>query len=95
MKTCKSVLVAGALLVSGTAVSADFPATFEALDTNGDGYISNEEASARKDVTKSWQAIDKNTDNKLDISEFDAFEGKGRYTTPEESEEPEPGAAPY
>jgi len=67
MKTCKSVLVAGALLVSVTAVAADFPATFEALDTNGDGYISNEEASTRKDLTKSWQAIDKNTDNKLDI----------------------------
>lgn len=33
--------------------------------------------------------------NGMDITEFDAFEGKGRYTTPEESEEPEPGAAPF
>ncbi|TCK18630.1 hypothetical protein DFR30_1909 [Thiogranum longum] len=95
MKTSKSFFVAGALLVSGAVVSADFPATFESLDTDGDGYVSSSEAGARKDLAESWQTIDKNTDDRLDITEFDAFEGKGRYTTPEESEVAEPGAAPY
>jgi len=70
------------------------PKTFEALDTNGDGYISNTEAG-RTDLKESWQASDKNTDNRLDTTEFSAFEGKSRYTAPEESEEPGPGAAPY
>jgi len=93
MKTYRFVLFAGAVLLSGTVASADFPMTFEAGDTDGDGYISNKEASAREDLTKRWQAIDKNTDNKLDITEFSAFESEGRFTPPEESEEPGLGAA--
>ena len=95
MKTYGLILTAGAMLLSGTLGAAGPPMTFEALDTDGDGYISNREAGAREDLTKGWQAIDKNTDNQLDISEFSAFEGKGRYTPPEESEEPGIGAAPY
>jgi len=95
MKIRKSVFFAGALLACGTVAAADFPMTFEALDTDGDGYISNTEANARPDLTKSWQTIDKNTDDQLDITEFSAFEGKGRFTAPEQSEEPGLGAAPY
>jgi Ca2+-binding EF-hand superfamily protein len=95
MKTYRSVLFAGALLLSGTVASAEPPTTFETLDTDGDGYISSTEAGARADLKESWQAIDKNTDNQLDITEFSAFEGEGRFTPPEESEEPGLGAAPY
>jgi len=95
MKTYRFVLFAGTLLLSGTVASADFPMTFEAVDTDGDGYISNTEAGARADLAESWQAIDKNTDNRLDITEFSAFESEGRFTPPEESEEPGLGAAPY
>ena len=95
MKIYGSVLFAGAVLFSGAAASDDFPMTFEALDIDGDGYVSNTEAGARADLTESWKAIDKNTDNQLDITEFSAFESKGRFTPPEESEEPGLGAAPY
>ena len=95
MKTYGAILIAGAMLLFGTLGAAERPMTFEALDTDGDGYISNEEAGAREDLTKRWQAIDKNTDNQLDITEFSAFEGKGRFTPPEESEEAGIGAAPY
>ena len=95
MKTYSSKLFAGAIVLSGTLWAAEPPMTFEALDTDGDGYISNTEAGAREDLTKGWQAIDKNTDNKLDITEFSAFESEGRFTPPEESEEPGVGAAPY
>jgi hypothetical protein len=95
MKIYSLIVTAGAMLLSGTLWAAEPPMTFEALDTDGDGYISNTEAGAREDLTKGWQAIDKNTDNKLDITEFSAFESEGRFTPPEESEEPGIGAAPY
>jgi Ca2+-binding EF-hand superfamily protein len=95
MKICKSVLFASALLLSATVAAAEAPMTFEALDADGDGYISDKEAGARKDLVERWQTIDKNTDNKLDITEFSAFEAEGRYTAPEESEEPGLGAAPF
>ena len=88
-------LLAGALLFCGPAVAADYPATFEALDADGNGYISSSEAEARADLVQSWKDVDKNTDNQLDITEFSAFEGAGRFTPPEESEEPGLGAAPY
>jgi EF hand len=88
-------LLAGALLVSIGAVAADYPATFESLDKDGNGYISSQEAAARPDLAKNWSAIDKNTDNQLDITEFSAFEGRATLTPPEDSEEPGIGAAPY
>lgn len=69
--------------------------TFESIDTNGDHSISREEAANRDDLKANWDRIDTDNNNQLDISEFSAFEGKGRYAPPEESEIPEPGAAPY
>jgi EF hand len=89
------VFLAGALLVSIAAVAADYPATFESLDKDGNGYISSQEAAARPELAKNWSTIDKNSDNQLDITEFSAFEGKGTFTPPEDSEEPGIGAAPY
>jgi hypothetical protein len=88
-------LLAGALLVSITAAAADYPATFESLDTDGNGYISSQEAAARPDLAKNWPTIDKNSDDQLDIAELSAFEGKTTFTPPEDSEEPGIGAAPY
>ena len=88
-------LFAGALFLCGSAAAADYPLTFESLDTDGNGYISQSEANARSDLSENWKDIDKNSDKQLDIAEFDAFVGRGRLTPPEESEEPEPGAAPY
>jgi hypothetical protein len=88
-------LFAGALLVSVTAGAADYPATFESLDKDGNGAISNEEAAARPDLIENWAEIDVNSDNTVTITEFSAFEGKARLTPPEESEEPGLGAAPY
>jgi len=40
---------------------------------DGDGYISNMEASARTDLTESWQTIDKNTGNRLWTSRSSAL----------------------
>ena len=47
---------------------------FEAIDTNGDGYISEQEAQAQQRLLDSWGDVDLNSDGKIDQSEFSAFE---------------------
>lgn len=49
-------------------------ASFESLDTDGDGYISEQEAQAHDALANSWQDVDVNSDNQLDQAEFSAFE---------------------
>lgn len=43
---------------------------FRALDVNGDGVISQEEASKMKGLAERFQSADKNKDGKLDRGEF-------------------------
>lgn len=83
------------LALSGYAAAAETVLTFEQFDADGNGYISAEEASAGSELSANFKASDGNSDGQLDISEFSAFEGKGRLTPPEDAEIPEPGAAPY
>lgn len=93
------------LMLAGTAAAGEKmmmsdedemgPMTFEALDRNGDGYISAEESQAHKGLKANWDQADANNDGHLDSSEFSAFEGEGMMTPPEDSEIAEPGAAPY
>jgi len=47
---------------------------FNKLDTNHDGYISQDEARSDRDLAKDWKSADTNKDGKLDESEFSAFE---------------------
>lgn len=77
-----------------TVVSAEEVKTFEDLDINSDGYISKDEAMAQKSIERNWTKVDKDKNGRLDISEFSAFEAKGRFEPPEDSEIAEPGAAP-
>ncbi len=93
MKLQISFILSG-VLASGLAM-ADYPMTFESLDKDSNGYINRSEADARPDLSENWSRIDQNTDDQLDISEFSAFESEGRFTPPEETEEPGIGAAPY
>ncbi|HDP89589.1 MAG TPA: hypothetical protein ENN42_06485 [Thioalkalivibrio sp.] len=83
------------LVAVGTVAMADVPMTFEELDRNADGYISAEEAAARPDLAKKWDKADTDGDGRLTIGEYQAWAGKGRMSPPEETETPEPGAAPY
>ena len=48
---------------------------FRQLDANGDGVISQEEASKMKGLTERFQSADKNKDGKLDRGEFGAAMG--------------------
>ncbi len=44
------------------------------LDADKDGVISAEEAQAKPELAKDFQALDKNQDGRLDAAEFAQFE---------------------
>ncbi len=44
------------------------------LDADKDGVISAEEAQAKPELAKDFQALDKNQDGRLDAAEFARFE---------------------
>ena len=69
---------------------------FKSLDTNNDGYISQQEAKADPKLTKQWNSADANGDGIVEQTEFSAFEtGKAPTFEPlENSEEPTIGAEP-
>jgi len=81
------------LFACGTVLSSGFPIRFDQLDLDSDGYVSQIEAKVRSDLTKSWNTIDIDEDNKMDIMEYTLYEGKDRYQPPEEIGLPEIGAA--
>lgn len=49
-------------------------AAYEALDANGDGMISPEEATANPNVAAQFDELDSNGDSQLDQGEFARFE---------------------
>ena len=69
-------------------------ATFEDLDVDHDGVITKAEAIKRDDLAKHWDTIDTNKNGGINIDEFVAYESKGRFVPPDESDTPELGAAP-
>jgi Ca2+-binding EF-hand superfamily protein len=75
------------------ANSLPYSATFNDVDSNGDGYLNKAEAIERGDLARQWSKIDKDQDGKIDLSEFTAYESTGRFSPPEESQI-EIGAAP-
>ena len=91
----KLIAIVTLFTASSFLIAAEVPKTFDELDTDHDGYISKSEAQNTKDLSKDWAKADKDKNDKLDVSEFSAFESKGRFVPPEESEEPEIGAAPF
>jgi hypothetical protein len=70
--------------------------TFQQLDQDDDGYVSIREATGQNELLKQWTQVDKNTDGQLEAAEFSAFElaPAPGFTPPDESDEPEVGAAP-
>lgn len=70
--------------------------SFNKLDKDKNGYISQQEAKANKELTSQWDSVDADANGKLEMSEFSAFEaGKAAGFTPADiSEDPGLGAAP-
>lgn len=94
----KYALLAGAaaalLSLSATAAEKmDNGKLFNKLDKDGNGVISQQEASANKELMKQWKKLDKNSDGSLEKSEFAGFESAEAYTPVEGEDEPM-GAAP-
>jgi Ca2+-binding EF-hand superfamily protein len=69
---------------------------FKSLDKDNDGYISMQEAKGNKDLIEKWDTVDADTDGKLEMSEFSAFETgtAASFTPPEKEGEEGIGAAP-
>ncbi|MCF6346368.1 MAG: hypothetical protein L3J00_07865 [Thiomicrorhabdus sp.] len=73
MKNLRFILVLAVTLGASSAVVATSEATGELwkiLDTNKDGEISKEEASASQDVSSQWNLLDLNQDGVLSEKEF-------------------------
>ena len=64
--TALSVLAGSAF---GVAQAANIP-TFDELDANGDGYLTQQEASASEEVATQFGSVDANQDGQLDQSEY-------------------------
>lgn len=67
-----------ALMLAATAQAAERGhgegALMRALDTNGDGVVSVEEAKANPDLAREFQQYDQNRDGNIDQGEFSRFE---------------------
>ncbi|MET0089754.1 MAG: hypothetical protein ABW068_06985 [Candidatus Thiodiazotropha sp.] len=74
MKTLKQAALA--LAAAGFLSSAIAEDAFSALDANGDGSISSEEATANEMLYNGWETADTNQDGTVDAAEFSAFEAK-------------------
>jgi hypothetical protein len=94
--TLKIQAIAGAValtLASGVSVGGEMMGgstgnmktpSFSELDANSDGQISQDEAAGSQALQQHWQSADTNGDQKIDRTEFSAFEEqKPGYKTKE------------
>ena len=65
----RSLLIAASLVASATAL-AQPAADFEALDRNGDGYLSRLEAAAAPEIAKRFAQFDIDNDRRLSLDEY-------------------------
>ena len=76
--------------VSGTAGTK---LSFQDLDTNKDGYISQQEAANDPALSSNFTKADQNADDQIDQSEFSAFEESQTSMTPGGTQQPESGGS--
>ncbi len=92
MKKLSILAVATVLSVAPALAAAAL--VYEDLDTNADGYLSRSEVASDPTLYEEFDRVDSNGDGKINIDEFVAEEGRGRFVPPEENEVSEIGAAP-
>ena len=74
----KTVITALSILAGsafGVAQAANIP-SFDELDADGDGYLTQQEASASEEVVSQFGSVDANRDGQLDQSEYELIAGK-------------------
>ncbi|ADE14727.1 conserved hypothetical protein [Nitrosococcus halophilus Nc 4] len=69
--------------------------TFSGLDQNQDGYISEEEARDWRTLSSKFDEADRNSDQKIDRSEFSAFEIMEEEKSMRPQEEGQPSGGGY
>lgn len=75
------------VMAEGTAsTSKQSEANFKELDTDQDGYISEDEAKGNTALIDRWIEVDENQDGSVDITEFSAFEAPGSAENSEPAE---------
>lgn len=95
----KSFLIVAAVMFPLAVSAGEKSSTqdsFNKLDKNKDGVISQQEAKSDKQLTEQWDSADADSNGQLEMSEFSAFE-EGRaatFTPPDNPDEPGLGAAP-
>lgn len=65
----RPLFIAVSLVASATAL-AQPAADFEALDRNGDGYLSRREAAAAPEIAKRFAQFDVDNDRRLSLAEY-------------------------
>ena len=74
------------------ADESDKPVTSQQLDMDHDGYITLIEATGHTQLLRKWTEVDKDTDGRLEKTEFSAFEIQPKFVP--DPEDVEIGAAP-
>ncbi len=91
-------LIASGAVVLSLGLSAEemsSQATFQQLDQNKDGYVSIIEATGQNELLKQWSTVDTDTDGRLEITEFSAFEEEpATYSPAVDPDDVDIGAAP-
>lgn len=77
----KKVLAIAALLATGSAFASE---TYDALDIDKSGTISQEEAAANPALMEAWGKLDGDADGQLTVEEFSMFETAPEAPAPTE-----------
>lgn len=67
---------------TGTTTASDSSAKFKSLDTNGDGYISQSEASAHPELNSAFTGAVSDASKGMTQQEFDAWHAKQSQQPP-------------
>ena len=61
-------------ILAGFFSAGTWAVSYQDLDTDNDGYLSNDEAQNMPELAGQWDTTDSNRDDRIDKSEFAVFE---------------------